>query len=88
MPHPPDCGRGDYIRSIKESRQLCPHVYHSKAGDVSSSDFYGRLIEDAAASMTVGGEAGGENQWAGAASKGYTTFLEVLRGEVKDFMSE
>ena len=55
---------------------------------MSSSDFYGRLIEDAAASMNVGGEAGGENQWAGAASKGYTTFLEVLRGEVKDFMSE
>jgi len=32
------------------------YVYHAQAGDASSSEFYGRLIEDAASSMGVGAQ--------------------------------
>jgi len=31
---------------------------------------------------------GDGKEWSGAASKGYATFLDVLRAEVKDFMAD
>jgi hypothetical protein len=86
FPPPPDSALRGYLQGVKESRGICPHVYHSKAADPSSSEFYGRLIEDAAASMSSGPGSTDNKEWAGAASKGYTAFLEVLRSEVKAFM--
>jgi len=87
FPPPPDSALRSYIQQVKENRAICPHVYYSKAGDASSSEFYGRLIEDAASSMGVGAQGDGK-EWSGAASKGYATFLDVLRAEVKDFMAD
>ena len=85
FPPPPDCALRAYLQAIKESRGICPHVYYSKAADPSSSEFYGRLIEDAASSMSGPG-ANDSKEWAGAASRGYTAFLDILRSEVKAFM--